>query len=211
LTNTANHIDFSRIRQPKLKQFLQKHGLVCSHSLAKIKCTNYNETLEREYFTHSKSFSIQADIDTVWNTYKTIRPDEILRGSMVSFGFMYCRKSDRVTFSDDQYHGLAAGQVLFLHLNLFSNMVNLAVGHEVTSVNDAEKNFQTCYLEQGVSAGSQHIQLNAISKTTTEVVHVTRYRSGSLFRDKVLYPSLHTRAITEFHSNVKKKAEVIVH
>lgn len=208
MTGSATVIDFSRIRQHELKKYLQKHALLCTHSLSRIQCTNYDQSLGESYYKHTKSYVIKANIDTVWNTYKTIRPEETWKGNMVSFGFMYCRNSNKISFSDDSYYGLAAGQLLFLHLNIIPNVLRLAVGHEVIAVNEQEKSFQTCYLEQGASAGSQHIQLHPLSNGDTVVEHVTRYRSGSSFRDIALYPALHTRAITEFHTNVKVKAEM---
>ena len=38
----------------------------------------------------------------------------------------------------------------------------------------------------------------------TEVSHHTFYRSGSWFRDKFIYPYFHTKAINEFHGNVRR-------
>ena len=62
----------------------------------------------------------------------------------------------------------------------------------------------------GASAGSQWISLKPTAEGYTEVTHDTLYRSGSNFRDTKLYPALHTKAITEFHDSVKKKAESYV-
>jgi hypothetical protein len=59
----------------------------------------------------------------------------------------------------------------------------------------------------GASAGSQIIALRETSDGFTEVSHKTFYKSNSNFRDTRIYPGLHTRAISEFHLNVKKKAE----
>jgi hypothetical protein len=63
-------------------------------------------------------------------------------------------------------------------------------------------------LQNGASTGTQLIQLKAKGENT-EVIHETWYRSGSLFRDKVLYPGFHEKGLTEFHVNVKRKVESV--
>lgn len=121
---------------------------------------------------------------------------------MVSFGLMYSRKQNEIMYPGDAYRGIETGQIIFLNLNLFANIVNLGVGHEVTGVNDQEKTIKICYLQNGASTGTQLIQLKT-KNDATEVIHETWYRSGSLFRDKVLYPGFHEKGLTEFHENVK--------
>lgn len=125
---------------------------------------------------------------------------------MVSFGLMYSRLKNEISYPEDVYHGIEAGQIIFLNLNLFANLVHLAVGHEVTDVNDQEKTIKICYLQNGASTGTQLIQLKESGNQTT-VIHETWYRSGSLFRDKLLYPGFHEKGLTEFHLNVKAKVE----
>lgn len=126
---------------------------------------------------------------------------------MVSFGLMYSRKREQITFPEDTYHGIESGQLIFLNLNLFANLAHLAVGHEVVDVYEDQCHIKICYVQNGASVGTQLIQLNKVSESETEVVHETWYTSGSWIRDRVLYPVFHTRAITEFHNNVKRKAE----
>jgi hypothetical protein len=120
---------------------------------------------------------------------------------------MYSRKKNQLSFNDDAYHGIEPGQLIFLNLNLFGNVAHLAVGHEVVDVLDDLKHIKICYVQNGASVGTQLIQVKKISEIETEVLHETWYTSGSWFRDKILYPMFHTKAITEFHTNVKRKAE----
>jgi hypothetical protein len=152
-------------------------------------------------------YLIEAELNVAWQTYKTIRPEETWNGKMVSFGFMYSRKSNSISFPGDAYNGLEPGQILFMNLNLFNNLAHLAVGHEVTGVDDEKKSIKICYLQNGSSTGTQKIQLRGLENGYTEVVHETWYRSRSTLRDKILYPVFHSKAITEFHMNVKRKAE----
>jgi hypothetical protein len=128
-------IDFTRIRQEKVKTLLRVNGISTVQDLSKLKSFCYNSADGQKYHKHLKSFLIHADINKVWKAYKTISPQETWMGNMVSFGLMYSRSKNEILYQGDVYSGIEAGQIIFLNLNLFANLVNLAVGHEVTAVN----------------------------------------------------------------------------
>lgn len=199
-------IDFDRIQQEKVKKLLRDNSLNTIGDLSKLKSFCYNAADGKHYHKHLKSFLMDADINTVWHAYKTMSPQETRSGNMVSFGLMYSRKRNEIMYPGDSYSGIEAGQLIFLNLNLFANMVNLAVGHEITDVSDSDKTIKICYLQNGASTGTQLIQLKE-KGNQTEVIHETWYRSGSRFRDKILYPGFHTKGLTEFHDNVKLKIQ----
>jgi hypothetical protein len=203
----SKQIDFSKIKQPPVKALLQKNNLFSLSDLSKLRSLCYNPSDGQHYYKHVKSFVVQASIINVWNTYKTISPQETRNGSMVSFGLMYSRRQNQIMYPGDSYTGIEAGQIIFLNLNLLGNFIQLAVGHEITDVNEIDRTIKICYLQNGASTGTQLIKLKESKQYQTEVVHETWYRSGSFFRDKVLYPGFHKKGLTEFHENVKRKAE----
>ena len=200
-------IDFLRIKKKSVSKLFRKNNLNTVKNLAELQSFCYDPNNGKKYHKHVKSFVIHATLDKVWETYKTISPQETWNGKMVSFGAMYSRKQNQLSFHDDAYHGIEPGQLIFLNLNLLANKINLAVGHEVVDVYEHLRHIKICYVQNGASVGTQLIQVKKISETETEVLHETWYTSGSWFRDKLLYPLFHTRAITEFHTNVKRKAE----
>lgn len=200
-------IDFLRIKQRSVHKLFRKNKLKTLSDLSDLQSFCYDPNNGKHYHKHLKSFVIQASLEKVWETYKTIAPQDTWNGDMVSFGMMYSRKQKRITFPEDVYHGIEPGQLIFLNLNLFANLAHLAVGHEVVDVYDDLRHIKICYVQNGASVGTQLIQLEKISETETNVLHETWYTSGSWLRDKLLYPIFHTRAITEFHNNVKRKAE----
>lgn len=200
-------IDFLRIKKKSVHKLFGKNNLKTLKNLADLQSFCYDPAHTRKYNKHLKSFRIKAPLEKVWETYKSISPQETWNGKMVSFGTMYSRKRNQLSFHDDSYSGIEPGQLIFLNLNLFGDIVHLAVGHEVVDVYDDLKHIKICYVQNGASVGTQLIQLKKISETETEVLHETWYSSGSWFRDKILYPVFHTCAITEFHNNVKRKAE----
>jgi hypothetical protein len=199
-------IDFNRIRQEKVRKLLRDNHISSRNDLSQLRSFCFDAADGQQYHKHIKSFLIKADLSTVWNAYKTIGPQETWRGTMISFGMMYSRRKNEILYPGDQYTGIEAGQIIFLNLNLFANIVNLAVGHEVTGVDEHAKTIKICYLQNGASTGTQLIQLKE-KGPHTNVIHETWYRSGSLFRDKVLYPGFHEKGLTEFHENVKRAVE----
>jgi hypothetical protein len=201
-------IDFSRIKHEKVRRLLLDNGLKTLHDLSTQQSLCYNPADGKHYHKHVKSFIIEANIEISWNAYKTISPQETRNGSMVSFGLLYSRKRNEIMYPGDAYSGIEAGQIIFLNLNLFGNILHLAVGHEITGVNDKEKTIKICYLQNGASTGTQLIQLKDIGNNKTEVTHETWYRSDSFFRDKVLYPGFHARGLAEFHENVRLKIQL---
>lgn len=200
-------IDFKRIKQEKVRVLLLSNGLHSTDDFSKLESFCYDQADGKHYHKHVKSIVINEEIETVWNAYKTISPDETRKGSMVSFGLMYSRIQNEFMYVGETYRGIEPGQIIFLNLNLFANIVNLAVGHEITAVDDGQKAIKICYLQNGASTGTQLIQLKEKSEGRTEVTHEAWYRSGSFFRDKILYPIFHERGLTEFHENIKRKVE----
>ncbi len=200
-------IDFARIRQEKVKKFISRFGLVNTLGFKKIKAVCYNPIEEKTYRKHHQSYLIHNDIESVWHTYKSIHPKEAWTGEMVSFGVQYSKNSNCINYLDDPYSGMEKGQIIILNLRLFWGLLNIAVAHEVVEVNEDKRTIKLCYMEGGASEGSQWIQLLETKEGFTEVSHLTLYKSKSAFRDTKLYPRLHTKAITEFHDNVKRKAE----
>ncbi len=200
-------IDLSRIRYPKVRKFLADYQLSKPQDFAKLNSIGYHPG-DTSYYEHLRIYSFKQNINDVWNTYKTIRPDQVWRGDMVKFGMQYTRQDHTITYTDDtKYDGLKAGQVIILNLRLLNGLLNLAVGHEIMDVNDEEKTIRISYLENSASQGSQFIKLTAKPNGGTQLTHKTLYKSGSWFRDKVLYPGLHTKAIGEFHGNVRSMLE----
>jgi len=196
-------VDLSRIRQPKVRTFLQEQQLVTTADFAKLKSFSISNPAMADFSHHIKKFVVAADIEKVWHTYKHIHPKYAWNGNIVTFGLQYSKPKNALTYIDDVYEGIEVGQIIFINVAFFGGLVNIAVGHEVTDVNEADKSFRTCYLLSGKAAGTQQISLKKTADGFTEITHHTIYRSDSKFRDNVLYPFLHTQAITEFHGNIK--------
>ncbi|MBA4053495.1 MAG: hypothetical protein C0490_02170, partial [Marivirga sp.] len=203
----TQNVDFGRIKHKKVKKFMTDYGLTDLAGFRTMVPLCYVATEKNSYHTHHKTFLIKKGIGLVWDTYLSIHPMEAWKGQMVSFGLQYSKKDKMINYLSDDYTGMQKGQIIILNLNLFWGLLNIAVAHEVTEVNEQKRLIKLCYMKGGASEGSQWITLSETKEGFTKVSHQTLYKSKSNFRDTKLYPALHTKAITEFHLNVKRKAE----
>lgn len=194
----VSEIDFSRVPHKTIRLFLESK---CLSNIEELASACYSEQQE-PYAIHSKSYVIPAGIDEVWDAYLNLHPTQCWDSRMVSFGLMYSRTEDAVFYRDSTFASMQKGQLYFINLKILGSLFQIPVTHEVNDVDTEEKVIQSCYLAVGKSIGSQWIRLFSENKHTTKVVHETRYKCDSKFREKYLYPLFHTKAINQFHGNV---------
>ncbi|EAZ79432.1 hypothetical protein [Algoriphagus machipongonensis] len=164
----------------------------------------YSES-DPDYHVHFEKYEYDQSIDEVWKAYVEIDPERAWSGKMIHFNQLYSRETGEEVFPGEVYlDGMGVGQVIILNLHVFGGAIKLTVGHEVMDVDADKRLIRTCYLENSKSEGSQFIRFKTLANGKTEVSHKTFYRSGSWFRDKIIYPYFHTKAINEFHGNVRK-------
>lgn len=211
-TSSLHHaaLDLQKIRQKKVRKFIDNFGLHSTSGFRRMKAAGYSASDGNTYHKHHKTFIIRQRPDLVWDAYMKIHPRDAWTGDMVSFGLQYCSRRNRVHYLQDECNGIEAGQIIILNLRLLWGALNIAVAHQVAEVNHSEMMFKLSYMVGGASAGSQWISLKATADGHTLVSHDTLYKSDSNFRDTKLYPALHTKAISEFHHSVRRKAEALV-
>lgn len=203
----TNLVNFDKIQQKKIRDYIQDRGLSSKADFDTLSATSYKPAEKDTYLVHCKKFAVDADVKKVWTTYLTIPPRDTWKGKMVSFGCMYSKNNGQLTYLNDAYEGLKEGQILFLNIGLLWGMVNIAVAHQITRVNLAEKYIEFSYIEGGETEGSQRLLYHSNEDGTTTVTHRTTYRgkTRSFIREKVLYPFLHGRVIAAFHRNVRRE------
>ncbi|MEN2281880.1 hypothetical protein AAGF08_07045 [Algoriphagus sp. SE2] len=156
------------------------------------------------YHEHFEKYLFDQPFDEVWETYVSIDPAKAWAGKMLHFNQLYSRETGEEVFPGQEFKAeMGVGQVIILNLHVFNGAIKLTIGHEVMEVDKNKKLIRICYLENSKSEGSQFISFKTLPDGKTEVSHKTFYRSGSWFRDKVIYPYFHTKAINEFHGNVR--------
>lgn len=200
-------IDCSQMPQSCMEKLLRKDGIAKSSDIDQLQATCVEPSELKDYRYHTKTYFIDASVDKVWETYKTVSPAEAWQGNIGSFAFMYCRYTGDFNYIEDDFPGIREGQVIFLNLRFFRGLFNLVVGQEVVEINEQEKVMKFCYLENGASDGSQSVHLYPTPDGRTRVIHQTYYRSDSPFRDQHLYPLLHSMIIKEYHQSIASLAE----
>lgn len=200
----VSEINFSRVPQDSIKNFFLSTKISRIENLVS-QCYIKNK---EPYSKHYREYLIDANIDDAWDSYVHLHPTKLWESNMISFGMMYCRKNDSILYRDSDYNKLEEGQIYFINLKIIGTALQIPVMHEMNQVDHSKKIIQSCYLKGGKSEGSQWIKLTAVDENTTLATHETCYKGDSKIRDKYFYPYFHTRAINQFHSNIKKALSV---
>ena len=199
----VSEIDFSKVPQKTIARFIKSTKLKDINDLMPLCYLPGKEPYSR----HSKEYTINANIESVWSTYIFLHPTQCWDSQMISFGMMYSRNTDQVLYRESNFDQLKAGQLYFISLKILGKFLQIPVTHEINQVDHQNKVIKTCYLENGKSEGSQWIRLFPAGKEKTRIVHETIYKGDSKIREKYLYPFFHTKAIGQFHDNVRKNVK----
>lgn len=200
-------VDFKRIAQKKVRQLVKQQHKNGAVYFSDLKSACYSEQDSSNYSFQETNHPIKEKIQSVWNKLKYLKPRDEFSGKMVSFGFLYSSKLNRVFYSDDDYQGFKEGEIVYLNLKLLGGIKNIGVALEVTKVDEDNKTIQFCYLENGMSMGTQEIKLTETKEGETLISQATRYRNHSRFREKRLYPIFHQKAVRELHKNIRNLIE----
>lgn len=199
---SLDEIDLHRIPQKKIRSFIdhqKKHNV---HFLSDIKATFSKGQDTSEYREVEKKYLIKANINKVFDSYRTTSPSVSWNGHIISFGLMLNKGSNEVSYCDETFSGVDTGQVVYVNLRLLAGIYNLAVAFEIVDINPESKQIVFSYVEGGKSQGEQLLQFVDTEDGHTLLIHKTFFRSNSRFRDRFLYPPFHIKAIDEFHKNM---------
>lgn len=194
-------VDFKLIKQKKVKKIIRKGHLASAEDFKKVesRCLCEEDVAINE---HKKSYLFQFPLEVVWDAYLNTSPKAAWSDKLVSLGMLYEGEPSSFYYQKQSMPVADVGQLIFINLHLLNGFFNLAVAHKIMEINTNEHLIRTCYVESGVSAGTQFIRFYSLGGNQTRVEHITFYKSKSKLRDKYLYPFLHEKVITEFHRNI---------
>lgn len=195
-------IDFSRIKQRKVRKLMTENNLSSQKDFNGMEAACFTDG--EGYSKNTKTFLVKARPDAVWNAYRNSSPKQCWGGKLVSFGVLFDSQEKPLVYADAPYGGMRVGQIIFIQLRLLKGLYKLAVAHKVVAIDDEHRSLQICYMKEGASEGSQFISLRETPEGFTEVTHDTYYKSKSKFRDRRIYPGIHEKVISEYHSNVAR-------
>lgn len=200
-------VNLKRIHQKKIRQLVKQQYLngITDFSDLKPSCFNLQDSAQYSY-QHSSNV-IREVIQKVWSKLKCLKPNDEYSGRMVSFGFLYSKKLNKLLYADDDYKEIEEGEIYFLNLKLLGGIKNIGVALEVTKVDEVNKTIQLCYLNNGMTEGTQVVKLVGTSDGNTVITQETIYKNKSKFREKTLYPIFHQKAVNELHANIRRLIE----
>ncbi len=201
--SNIDSVDLDKVLQKRKKKFINNNYLKGIISFTDLFPKCYEEKDSSEYTVQNDIYFIEEEINTVWNQYKNISLEQSYGGQLVKFGFLYSKPKNKLVYlKDKEYSGLQEGQILFIRLDLLNGFKKLVVAYEVTKVDDENKIIQFCYMNKGISEGSQQIMLSESDTGNTKITHRTFFKSKSKFRDRRIYPGFHKRVVSELHQNL---------
>jgi hypothetical protein len=200
-------VDLRRIPQKAVRKLIRRENLKTASDFQKIlpACYQLDDTVP--YRTNLKTFIVKARIGKVWEKYLTISPKRAWSSRSVHFGFLFSKSKNQFIYPEDEEGPIHEGNIVFVDLSLLGGIKNLGVAFEVTRLDEQNKTISICYIQDGVSTGTQEIRFSEIPGGETRISHITHYRSHSAFRDKELYPIFHEKLIGEFHQNILRQIE----
>ena len=197
------NIEFNKIRFKEVIKLIEtqlKNGVSTFEDLRE---TYYSGEDLSEHKIHRKEYFINGTVDSVWNHYLIADPSDVWNGDMISFGLMVSGESNEIVYPGDPCRAAEPGQVFYVCLNIVGSFLKIAVTHKIIGVDHENRIMTLSYVEGGETVGKQDIQLSSTDDGNTKITHTTFYRGRPGFREKYLYPYFHTKAINEFHANMK--------
>jgi len=194
-------IELERIPQKTIRTFIKDQIQNNVVELKDLKSTYKEGDDLSDYLHHEEIFKVNHPIEKVWDHYMNANPGEVWNGKMLSFGVMVSKNDGEIMYVGDQYSTAKPGQIFYIELNIFG-VKKLAVSHEIIGIKADKKYFELSYVEGSKSYGKQRIAFYKTGEGSTRIVHSTRYKSDSNFRDRYVYPYFHTKVIGEYHANM---------
>lgn len=199
-----NDIDFNLIPQRKIKEFIKMQINRNQIYFDDIKASCNNKKDIQGFYYQEKQFIINDNISKVWHGYLYANPSYSWQGDILSFGMLLSKKSNTITYKNQNYRGIELGQVFYVNLRLWHGIYNLAAVFELTDIDSEKHKIEFSYINGNITQGKQIIEFKAIDKHKTLITHYSFFKSQSAFRDKFLYPFFHSRVVNEFHKNMNQ-------
>ena len=201
--SNIEEVNYELIPYTTVRDYIHKQADRNIFSFSDLKPSWNSKQSADDYNAQKKIYLIKENLSTVWNKYRTTSPTESWNGKKVMFGFMFSRNNNSPAYCGDEISAIDTGQIIFLNLKLLK-IYNLAMAFEVIALDPLKKTIEFSYMECNVSQGKQCLQFIDTPKGYTKIIHSSYFKSGSKFRDKLLYPFFHKRTTNEFHRIMKR-------
>jgi hypothetical protein len=163
-------------------------------------CANFEACSDMRY--HSKTYVLKGEAQRAFEKLISLKPNQIWDGSS-RFEMAYDPESGRYIGKNEELPDVKVGQVFFLELDIALGL-KIPVAFKVVDLDQEKLSLSFSYLKQNKSNGIQRITFHQ-KNDEIHIVHETRFRSSSKFRDKNLYGRFHEILLDDFYEGFKKK------
>lgn len=195
-------MNFEKIQSRKIRKLIKQQSKKFDKFSDLNVSVGANASLE-DYHYYEKEYLIKQDPDEVWYNYIHSNQTEVWDISKISFGMIYCRDTDSLTYIDENLTNLSKNYIYYINLKILGGLYHLPVAFEITDIDADNKIIEFSYLNGGKAQGKQMIHFSETEDGFTSIKHQTYVKSHSPIRDKYLYPYFHNKLISEFHINMK--------
>lgn len=202
--SSISSVDLSQIRQNKVRNFIAEQQNQQIEYFSDLEVSVYQDDDLSNFMNYEKIFTVKAQSDVVWDMYKYSCQTDVWDLNRVSVGMLFSEKSQSVFYANQDFYGLAEGQIYYLNLKILNGFYNIPVVFEIIKVDYENRLFEFSYLKGGKAQGKQTIQFIDTRDGNTRIIHSSFVKSESKIRDKYLYPFFHNKIINEFHGNMRK-------
>jgi hypothetical protein len=209
-------VEFDKIKSRKIRNLIKQQSENIDNFSDLTVSVDATAELE-DYLYYEKNYLIKQDPEEVWYNYIHSNQTEVWDISRISFGLIYCRDTDSITYFDESLTELSKNRIYYINLKILNGLYHLPVSFEITNIDPVDKRIEFSYLSGGKAKGKQLIHFSETPEGFTRITHQSYVKSQSKVRDKYLYPYFHNKLISEFHvnmrnlitSNVKNRVEMI--
>ena len=118
------------------------------------KSVNKNTDL-KDYSFHQKVYTIEADLETVWETYTNVKPNEAWSGPLNTFKQSYSNQEDTLYEAGDSLlPSIELGMVYELNLRI-AKILDVGVAFQITELDSANHTIEFTYGKDNKSQGRQ--------------------------------------------------------
>ncbi len=160
------------------------------------------------FYSHEKTYYINAPFEDVWAAYTLLQPKEMWAGPLNKFQEAYSKTGKSGYIKKEEIAPTPSeGMVYELKLKII-RFLKIPVNFEVTELSKEKKVIEFTYGANNKSKGKQTLTFVPMDNYTL-VVHHSYFKSGNKLRDKRLYPKFHEKCLNEFHNNVVSHIKLI--
>jgi hypothetical protein len=203
-------INLDEISQRKVRQYIVSRSIDQMQDFSLIKASWKKNNIESDYKFVERTFYLKYKLQDVWNFYRHVNLARLWNSHSVRFGLMISKRFNSVAYKDDlQMPEIDTGQVYFFDIRLLKGVFNIPAAFEITNIDPINELVEFSYLDGNKSLGKQTIQFYDNGNGETKIIHRSYFKSESAFRDRMLYPPLHTKFIKQFHRSIKQQISKI--